>query len=76
MIKVLVNGCNGKMGNIVCDLVFKNDLFELIGGFDINSNINCNFPIFTSINDINIKPDVIKNFYFCCNFKYIKLCNK
>lgn len=62
MIKVLVNGCNGKMGNIVCDLVLKSNLFELIGGFDINSNVTCNFPIFTNINDINIKPDVIIDF--------------
>lgn len=34
MADVLVNGCNGKMGQIVCDLVDKDDDLFLNAGFD------------------------------------------
>ena len=34
MIDVLVNGCNGKMGQIVCDLVDKDNELFLKAGFD------------------------------------------
>ena len=54
MVKVLVNGCNGKMGSIVCDLVSKSENLELVGGFDKDNLNNTNFPVFTNIEEINV----------------------
>ena len=34
MLEVLVNGCNGKMGQVVCDLVEKDEDLLLKCGFD------------------------------------------
>ena len=62
MIKVLVNGCNGKMGQVVCDLLNKNEKFEICAGFDKEENSSSNFKIFTNIKDISIKPDAIIDF--------------
>ena len=62
MLKVLVNGCNGKMGNVVCSLINQNGNMQVIAGFDKENNINFDFPIFTDIREINIKPDVIIDF--------------
>ena len=62
MLKVLVNGCNGKMGNVVCSLINQNENMQVIAGFDKENNINFDFPIFTDIREINIKPDVIIDF--------------
>lgn len=62
MIKVLVNGCNGKMGNIVCELVSKSNNLELVGGFDKSQPANATFPVFTDIEKINVTPDVIIDF--------------
>lgn len=62
MIKVLINGCNGRMGQV---LVKEIDNFEnllLIGGFDINDNGLNAFPVYSNINDIKEKPDVIVDF--------------
>ncbi len=62
MIKVLINGCNGRMGQV---LVKEIDNFEnllLIGGFDINDNGLNTFPVYSNINDIKEKPDVIVDF--------------
>ena len=62
MLNVFVNGCNGKMGNVVCNLVEENENMQIIGGFDKVSYSDSKFPIFTEIENINVKPDVIIDF--------------
>ena len=62
MIKVLINGCNGRMGQ---ELVKEIDNFEellLIGGFDLNDKGLNTFPVYSDINSIKEKPDVIIDF--------------
>lgn len=52
MIKVLINGYNGKMGQMVLNQIKASQDFECIGGTDIS----------LSINEITEKPDVIIDF--------------
>lgn len=66
MLKVLVNGCNGKMGQIVCDLLNSDNSSTVVGGFDRENNGKFAFPIFTNIQDINVIPDVIIDFSVPC----------
>ena len=61
MLEVFVNGCNGKMGKIVCDLVNKNENMKVCGGFDLVQENN-EFPVFTELQQINVTPDVIIDF--------------
>lgn len=61
MIKILINGCNGKMGQVVSELAKKDENIEIVGGFDISQR-NEEYPIFTKIEEININPDVIIDF--------------
>ena len=61
MIKLLINGCNGKMGQVVSELAKKDEEIEIIGGFDISKREE-EYPIFTSLEEINVKPDVIVDF--------------
>ena len=62
MLNVLVNGCNGKMGNVVCDLIEENENMQVVAGFDKVSYSDSKFPIFTEIENITVKPDVIIDF--------------
>lgn len=62
MIKVMVNGCSGKMGQIVCDLVDQNKNLILKCGFDKNITGKFAFPVYDNINNIKEKPDVIIDF--------------
>ena len=62
MLEVLVNGCNGKMGPVVCDLVEKDEDLLLKCGFDKENTGEFAFPVYTNINEITEKPDVIIDF--------------
>lgn len=62
MIRVLVNGCNGKMGQEVAESVRKTENMEVCCGVDrIDSGDNY-FPVYTNVNDIDRKPDIIIDF--------------
>ena len=52
MIKVLINGCNGKMGQEVAKSIERNDNFETICGVDRLDTGDNKFPVYTNINQI------------------------
>ena len=62
MIKVLLNGCNGKMGQVVSSLIEQNNDFELTCGVDLSHDLACAFPVYGNINDVTEKVDVIIDF--------------
>ena len=60
MVKVLINGCNGKMGQEVAKEIAITPEIEVLCGFDRIDTGDNNFPVFTDINDIKNKiPTVI-----------------
>lgn len=63
-INVLVSGCNGHMGQIVCELVKKDPDMELLYGFDKAAKEFSDFQVFEDIRDIEdfAAPDVIIDF--------------
>ena len=63
MINVLVHGFMGKMGRVICRLTQADDSLNLFCGVDPGaSNANESFPVFKSLNDVNVKADVIIDF--------------
>ena len=62
MIEIMVNGCHGKMGQIVCELGQQSSDFILKCGFDKNITGEFAFPVFNQIENITEKPDVIIDF--------------
>ncbi len=62
MLKVLINGCNGKMGQILCNLIEKDENLTVICGVDKESTVNFNFPVYTKTEEISEIPDVIIDF--------------
>jgi len=63
MINVLVHGFMGKMGKVICRLVEQDESLSLLCGVDPGAAA-CNekFPVFTSLDDVNVKADVIVDF--------------
>lgn len=62
MVKVLINGCNGKMGQVVAKEVRLAQDIEVLCGVDRIDTGDNNFPVFTNIEEINLIPDVIIDF--------------
>ena len=56
-----MNGCNGHMGKVICDIV-KNDAdAQIVAGVDVVAS-NAPFPTFIDINDCDMPADVIIDF--------------
>ncbi len=62
MIEVMINGCNGKMGQIVSQLVDKNENMVLKCGADKENTGLLPYPVYTDLSKIEEKPDVIIDF--------------
>ena len=61
-IKVLLNGCNGKMGQEVTSCIEQTEGVEILCGFDLKDNGIYSFPVYTSFEDIKEIHDVIVDF--------------
>ena len=62
MIEVMINGCNGKMGKVVAELVEKNENMIVKCGTDMEDRGDTSFSVYTDLNQITEKPDVIIDF--------------
>ena len=62
MLKILINGCNGKMGQVLANEIKLTEDVEVLCGFDRIDTGDNDFPVFTNIDDINLIPDVIIDF--------------
>ena len=59
---IILCGCNGKMGQAIVNESQKFCNMNIIAGVDIKPDSSKSFPIFSSINDVNIKADIIIDF--------------
>lgn len=62
MTKVLMYGCNGYMGHVICNLIKEMDDVEVAAGVDVNPAENGAFPVFTSLDAVDVAVDVIIDF--------------
>lgn len=62
MINVLINGCNGRMGQVLVNEIDRFPELLLSSGFDIYDEGKNTFPVYSKIEDIKEKPDVIIDF--------------
>lgn len=62
MIKVIMHGCNGKMGQVITGLVKEDPDVEIVAGVDIADNKVNDYPVFKDLNSCDIEADVIIDF--------------
>ena len=62
MTKVLMYGCNGYMGHVICDLIKDMDNVEVAAGVDVTAGKQEDFPVFTSLDEVNVPVDAIIDF--------------
>ncbi|MBA5851216.1 4-hydroxy-tetrahydrodipicolinate reductase [Clostridium sp. cel8] len=61
MIKIILNGCNGKMGKVISNLAKDSTDVTIVAGVDRKVSPN-DYPVFSSIEDCDIPSDVILDF--------------
>ena len=62
MTKIIMHGCNGKMGQVISNLVNEDSEAVIVAGIDAYDNKNNNYPVFTSMDDCKVEADVIIDF--------------
>lgn len=62
MTKILMHGCNGRMGKMISDIVKDTDDTEITAGVDVFDNGENEYPVFKSIDEVNRDFDVIIDF--------------
>jgi len=62
MINILLNGCNGKMGKVISNIVKDDENARIICGIDINTDVCFDYPVYSSPDEITQKADVIIDF--------------
>lgn len=62
MTKIIMSGCNGRMGRMITGLVSEDTEAEIVAGIDTYCGIENNYPVFKSIKECDVKADAIIDF--------------
>lgn len=61
MIKILLNGCSGKMGRVISNVISEFPTLSIVAGID-RYKAELGFPIFSCPDDVTIEYDVLLDF--------------
>ena len=62
MTKVIMHGCNGKMGQMITGIIAEDSDIEIVAGVDASNHIKNTYPVFSSIAECDVEADVIIDF--------------
>ena len=62
MVKIIMHGCCGHMGQVISDLVAKDANAEIVAGIDVTDKGNTTYPVFTNIKECQTEADVLIDF--------------
>lgn len=62
MVKIIMHGCNGHMGQVISGLVEKDPEAEIVAGIDIADQGKNSYPVFTNIEECQVEADAVIDF--------------
>ena len=62
MVKAIMHGCNGHMGQVITGLVREDEGIEIVAGIDVVDCRDNGYPVFTKVWDCKVEADVIIDF--------------
>lgn len=62
MVKIIMHGCNGHMGQVISGIVEKDPDAEIVAGIDIANQGKNSYPVFTDIDACQVEADAIIDF--------------
>lgn len=62
MIKMMMHGCNGKMGRMITEIAKGDENAEIVAGVDTYVGVPNDYPVFESIEKCDVEADVVIDF--------------
>ena len=62
MTRMIMCGCNGKMGRSISEIVAVDPDIEIVAGVDKAGNNSFGYPFFSNLKDVNVPADVVVDF--------------
>ena len=62
MIKILMHGCNGKMGRMITEIVKNDENAVISAGVDTYTEVPNDYPVFDSLEKCDVDTDVVIDF--------------
>ncbi len=62
MVKVIMHGCNGHMGQVISGLIKEDPEIEIVAGIDLVDNRENGYPVFTDIDACDVEADAVIDF--------------
>lgn len=62
MTKIIMRGCNGKMGQLISQLVAEDSEAEIVAGIDISEKQLNDYSVYGTLEECNVEADVIIDF--------------
>ena len=69
MTKIIMLGCNGRMGEMITDMVKQDDECTIVAGIDIVDNRDNGYPVYTKLADCDVEADAIIDFTSATDFE-------
>jgi len=77
MTKIILSGCNGKMGQVISRLVAADNTIEIVCGYDINTTQNNGYPVVDDFSKFEGKADAVIDFsHPSCLESVVDYCKK
>ncbi len=62
MVKVIMHGCNGKMGQVISSLAATDEALEVVAGIDARDDGHNTYPVFASLDECDVEADCVIDF--------------
>ena len=62
MTRIIMHGCNGRMGQVITGIVANTEGMQIVAGVDMFNERRNSYPVFTSIEECDIPADVVIDF--------------
>lgn len=62
MTRIILTGCCGKMGHVIQSIVSSRNDCEIVAGVDVYNSKDCDFPVYSSISEVEQEADALIDF--------------
>ncbi len=62
MIRLIMHGCNGKMGQVISQMVAEDTMVEMVAGVDVRDDGHNPYPVYTKLADCDVEADCLIDF--------------